>query len=146
MLLTSVPVLSEQRSLQTLPHLRSLYWIHLYQSCLTSTGPSCPRASLVSLIRTRCLYVWPLQNTAMRRVGVKYIHFEKEPSKKNHPIVKSRVCLRERICSALRDRKEANTGPDIDVPYQAMTLSPQSRPQPRTAPPSTPSFLILPLS
>jgi hypothetical protein len=111
-LLTSLPVLSGQRSLQTLPHLRSLYWIHLYQSYLTSTGRSCPRASLVSLIRTRCLHVWPLQKSAMRRVDVKYIHFEKE-SLKDVPIVKSTVCLRERFCSAVRDRKEANTGPQL---------------------------------
>jgi hypothetical protein len=75
--LAYVPSLSDPRSLRTLPHLRSPCWIRLYRSCSMSKGPSCPRASLASLIRARCLRVWLLRKSATRHVGVKYIRFEK---------------------------------------------------------------------
>ena len=72
------PSLTEELSLRILPRSRSRCWIRLYRLCLMRVVPCYLQINLASLIRTRCLHVLLRQKSATKRVGVKYIRFEKE--------------------------------------------------------------------
>ena len=69
----------------------------------------CPQVSLASLIRTRCLCVFLRRKGVTERVGVKYIHFEREPPSPRS--VERVLGMSERPGLALDRQKESNTGP-----------------------------------
>jgi hypothetical protein len=70
---------------------------------------SCPQVSLASLIRTRCLGVFLRRKSVTKRVAVKYIHFEREPTSPRS--FESGLGTTERPGLALDGRKESDTGP-----------------------------------
>lgn len=122
---------SERRCLRTPRHLRSRCWRHLYRSYLMSMVIFCRQVSLASLIRTRCLGVFPRRKSVTKRVAVKYIHFEREPTSPRS--FESGLGKSERPGLALDGQKESDTGPKDPV-YPGYDVPPLSLHSPLLSP------------